>query len=160
MACFVCRSPVSLEEHHLRMQAEGGTTGQTIDLCANCHSFCHKAAKCLQSKHATTRAKAYNYVPVHLHVRAKHIIDAIISGRLTYETELDRFQDHANLNMAIPISPRQRARLHMLKDRSGFTNLETFMTAIITKMTGVRAWPKDAEPMDRPPTAFELGKPK
>jgi hypothetical protein len=155
-SCFVDGSIVSLEEHHLRLQAEGGTTGQTIHLCASCHSMCHKAAKALQSKHPKTRAKAYQYIPVNLQQRAMIIIKAILEGGLTYEVEKDQYQDHAILNMQIALSPRQRARLHMLKDRHGFTNLEAFMAAMIAKMTGVKAWPKEAPANTQPPGDFDL----
>lgn len=150
--CFVCGSIMSLEEHHLRLQAQGGTTGRTVMLDSNCHDACHKVARALQSVHSKTRAKAWSYIPVNLHVRASLVVEAILAGGLTYETERDLYQDHANLNLQIPISARQRQRLHMLKQRQGFTNLEDFLMAIVAKMTGVRAYNKEEAPNDSPPT--------
>lgn len=146
--CFVCGNIVSLESHHIRLQAHGGTTGKTVFLDSNCHDACHKIARALQSQNGKTRAKAWSYLPVNLHARAQLVVEAILAGGLTYETERDLYQDHANLNLQIPISSRQRQRLHMLKQREGFTNLEAFMMAIIAKMTGVRSIPKDVAPVD------------
>jgi hypothetical protein len=144
MACYICGTNVAIEEHHLVLQAEGGTKGKTIDLCSTHHTMCHQQARAYQSKNAKTRSK--NYVPIALYHRAKPIIEAIIEGRLTYNTEKEKFQDYAIQNVNIPISPRQLVRLHTLKQRQGFDNLEKFLMAVMRQMTGVAAKSKDELP--------------
>lgn len=144
--CYVCGGAVSIEEHHLRLQAEGGTTGQTIHLCSNHHDMCHRQARALQSRNAQTRNK--NYIPVALYDRAMPIVEAIIQGRLVYNTEREAFQDYAIQNVNIPVSPRQLVRLHKLKQQQGFTNLEDFLRAFVAHLTGTKAKNKDELPLD------------
>jgi hypothetical protein len=155
MNCLICRTGYGLEEHHTLSQAHGGTNSKTIYLCANCHSAAHSAARALKSKSPVIRNKVY--FPIALRDRAYPVVQAILSGALVYETKKDLLQDHALSFLQIPVSPRQMARLQFQKQAHGHTSMDSFMAAVITQLTGVRAWPRGSEESDHPPSAEEIG---
>ena len=154
MNCLICRGGYALQEHHTCLQAKGGTRSQTVWLCASCHTAAHSAARALKSKNPVIRNKVY--FPPSLRDRAYPVIQALLSGELVYNIRKDMLQDHALLFLQVPVSPRQMARLKFQKEAHGHTNMDSFMAAVITQLTGIRAWPRSAPECDRPPSPQEL----
>jgi hypothetical protein len=157
VSCYVCGTEMVSEEHHLRHQAQGGTRGDTIMLCSNCHDMVHKQARVAKSTNAKTRRQ--NYIPAELHTRAMAVVNELLAGEASYKMEQEHYQDHAMQTLQIAISPRQMQRLHMLKQQNGFSNLADFTESIIAKLTGVRSWHKSMPALNRPPSQGEPNKP-
>lgn len=153
-ACCICGGDMMTEEHHLRHQAQGGTSGQTVWMCSNCHAAAHSQARALKSKNPDIKSK--QYFPLELRQRAHFVVQALLRGELEYNTERERFQDHAMQPQMFEVSPRQLQRLHMIKRQNGFTNMNDFWQSVVAKLTGVAAWPKGEPERDGPPTKLDL----
>jgi hypothetical protein len=153
-ACYICNATTCLEEHHCNLQAQGGTTRQTIWLCANCHASAHKQARAAKSKNPDIKGK--QYFPPELRIRAQPVVEAMLHGEMIYNTQRESYQDHAMQPQMFEVSPRQLQRLHLIKQQNGFSNMADFWQSVVSSLTGVRAWSKDAPSCERPPTPQEI----
>lgn len=122
--CNVCKKVGLLQEHHIWMQAAGGTQGKTIDLCPTCHNAIHLQASNLVSKSAERK----QYLPEdQLHIAAP-LIRAVYKALVALK---ENRPTGVPVKTIISLDPAVHSALHRLKMDSGFTNFGDFITSIL-----------------------------
>lgn len=122
--CWVCGKTGPLQEHHIWMQAAGGTEGPTVDLCPTCHAAIHMQAQNLVAKNAERK----QYLPDDQLRRAAPLIRAVY--RALRALKEDR-PTGVPVKTMISLDPAVHSALHRLKMDSGYSNFGDFLAKIL-----------------------------
>lgn len=128
------------QEHHLIPQSTGGTNARTVWLCPTCHDKVHAQARVLLSSNPETRKK--RYITSQEEPRLMPVAKVVALATRLFEQNKHIHKDVAVHTLMIEISPMQLKALHTLKERQGFTSLNSFMEAVIAKLTGFKSLDK------------------
>lgn len=124
--CWVCEKIGPLQEHHIWMQAAGGTAGPTVNLCPTCHQAIHMQAKNLLAKNAERK----QYLPDELMRKAAPLIRAVFQAERALK---ENRPTGVPIKTMVELDPAAHVALHRLKMDSGFTNFGAFLANILTQ---------------------------
>lgn len=124
-ACYICGITHGLQGHHITPQTAGGEDGPVVNLCGTCHQTAHAQALNILSKQPNRQL-----FPDALAKRA-----AIVVRFIVVAIRRERENPDASNPYTIPVKTTKGrvALLHVLKADAGFTNLNSYMLALIDR---------------------------
>ena len=126
--CPICKTFGVLHGHHLIPREYGGLKGPVRDICGSCHTGIHTVAESIIAGHEKAGVFTED-----TYRRAMPFINMIVlssDGRYTRKDSPSSIEGMLVLNVPIEL----RARLHTLKTRLGYTNLEEFIIFLLERI--------------------------
>lgn len=128
--CRICRVPVaSTDIHHvipreITLNGIKGIDGPVVELCASCHSNCHKQAFNLVAKSPNKKQFFTDKQMEFAAPFVKILVHAL-------EVKSESKDADSSQKLVLTFSALEVEILHLLKKDAGFSNLQKFATSII-----------------------------